>query len=366
MSLNTILATAPLTTTGFHIKATGTTLGNSLIWDNGTNVGIGNTNTSYTLDVSGTGRFTSTLLVSGAATFSSTIGAGGTITIPSDVSGTSGYKINYTSADAGSRSWKIANDSSAYGDFVIQQSTTQSGSTYVNKFIISPSGNVGIGVTPSNGWVNGYALEVGFVGNAVWGRYSNEFHLTNNYYFSASTTSRLYASTAPASDYEQYNGIHTWYTAPSGTINTAVTLTPRMTLANNGNVLIGTTTDFSANSKLQVSGGDIRHYNNTQDAYFQHSGAMTVANGGTLTLNVANGTLVFVTDNNIGDSAIFYCTYASQTVILIADPNSHYAATDTAGRACLYKTNNNTGVAIFKNNLGASRSFTIFQMRNSD
>ena len=32
-------------------------VGNSLIWDNGTNVGIGNTNTSYTLDVSGTSNF---------------------------------------------------------------------------------------------------------------------------------------------------------------------------------------------------------------------------------------------------------------------------------------------------------------------
>ena len=77
MSLNTILATAPLATTGFHLKATGTTIGNSLIWDNGTNVGIGNTNTSYTLDVSGTGRFTSTLLVSGTATFSGFVGING-------------------------------------------------------------------------------------------------------------------------------------------------------------------------------------------------------------------------------------------------------------------------------------------------
>ena len=63
MSTNTILASAPLTSTGFHIKATGTTLGNSLIWDNGTNVGIGNTNTSYTLDVSGTGRFTGNTII---------------------------------------------------------------------------------------------------------------------------------------------------------------------------------------------------------------------------------------------------------------------------------------------------------------
>jgi len=45
-------------TTSYVPKFTGaSTIGNSLIWDNGTNVGIGNTNTSYTLDVTGTGRF---------------------------------------------------------------------------------------------------------------------------------------------------------------------------------------------------------------------------------------------------------------------------------------------------------------------
>ena len=65
MSLNSILATAPLTTTNYVLKATGTTIGNSLIFDNGTNVGIGNTNTSYTLDVSGTGRFTGALTAAG-------------------------------------------------------------------------------------------------------------------------------------------------------------------------------------------------------------------------------------------------------------------------------------------------------------
>jgi hypothetical protein len=61
-------------TTNYHSKWTASgVLGNSLIWDNGTNVGIGNTNTTYTFDVTGTGRFTSTLLVGGAATFSGTL-----------------------------------------------------------------------------------------------------------------------------------------------------------------------------------------------------------------------------------------------------------------------------------------------------
>jgi hypothetical protein len=58
-SLNTKLASAPNTTANYVLKATtSTTIGNSLIFDNGTNVGIGNTNTSFTFDVTGTGRFT--------------------------------------------------------------------------------------------------------------------------------------------------------------------------------------------------------------------------------------------------------------------------------------------------------------------
>ena len=69
MSTNTILATTPLVSTNYLLRATGTTIGNSLIWDNGTNVGIGNTNTTYKLEVTGT------LAVSGAATFSSVVGA---------------------------------------------------------------------------------------------------------------------------------------------------------------------------------------------------------------------------------------------------------------------------------------------------
>jgi hypothetical protein len=73
MSLNTILATAPLATTGFHIKATGTTLGNSLIWDNGTNVGSGNQGTTYTLDVSGSLRSTTSAYF---ATTSGSVGIG--------------------------------------------------------------------------------------------------------------------------------------------------------------------------------------------------------------------------------------------------------------------------------------------------
>ena len=72
----------------------------------------------------------------------------GGILIPSDVAGTSGYKMNYTTNDGGSRSWKMVNDDRTYGDFSIKQSTTQTGSTYATKFLIWSNGNVIInGVT---------------------------------------------------------------------------------------------------------------------------------------------------------------------------------------------------------------------------
>jgi hypothetical protein len=58
----------------------------NMITSTGSAVGIAQTSPSYTLDVSGTGRFTSTLLVSGAATFSSSVGIVG-------AAGTNGSKL---------------------------------------------------------------------------------------------------------------------------------------------------------------------------------------------------------------------------------------------------------------------------------
>ena len=76
----------------------------------------------------------------------------GGILIPSDVAGTSGYKMNYTTNDGGSRSWKMVNDDRTYGDFSIKQSTTQTGSTYATKFLIWSNGNVIINGTTDPGY----------------------------------------------------------------------------------------------------------------------------------------------------------------------------------------------------------------------
>ena len=79
-----------------------------------------------------------TIASTGAATFSSSVTAQG--------GSSSGFVLNYN-ADASSRSWAILNDQVVFGDFQIQQSTTQTGGTRATKFYISSGGNVGVGVS---------------------------------------------------------------------------------------------------------------------------------------------------------------------------------------------------------------------------
>jgi hypothetical protein len=131
----------------------------------------------------------------------------------------------------------------------------------------------------------------------------------------------------------------------------------------NGNILIGTSTDNGA--RLNVVGSTIRHGQSDQNASLFHNGSLSIGNGSTVTLSVANGSLVFVSENNTGDGALFFCGYKSATITLISDPNNRYAVSDTAGRGCLFKSAN-TGDVTFKNNLGSTLSFTFYQIKNSD
>ena len=152
MSTNTILASAPLTSTGYHLKANGTTLGNSLIWDNGTNVGIGNTNTSYTLDVSGTGRFTGNVGV-GSGTLNTYTGYS-VLTINNSTTG-SVLDLNRS----GVRTGTFYADTSGVGFGALTATNLDifTGNSYINfqtngaeRMRITSAGDVGIGATPTS------------------------------------------------------------------------------------------------------------------------------------------------------------------------------------------------------------------------
>jgi hypothetical protein len=79
---------------------------------------------------------------SGAATFSSSVtantGAYGAV---------GGFVVNYSGASTSSRSWRMITEQAVFGDFSIQQSTTQTGSTYTDRLYINPTGSVGMGTT---------------------------------------------------------------------------------------------------------------------------------------------------------------------------------------------------------------------------
>ncbi|CAK0764518.1 hypothetical protein CCP3SC1AL1_3560002 [Gammaproteobacteria bacterium] len=144
MSLNTILATTPLTTTNFHLKATGTTIGNSLIWDNGTNVGIGNTNTSYTLDVSGTIRATGSIY--GDVGFRTKSFNGYLLKNDADSGNLGGLvRRSYWAGGAALDTQIFAE--TGYGIYLNVNGSVTSGIT------ITSAGNVGIGTSsPASGW----------------------------------------------------------------------------------------------------------------------------------------------------------------------------------------------------------------------
>jgi hypothetical protein len=156
-SLNTKLATAPNTTSNYVLRATSsTTIGNSTIQDDGTNVAIGTTPGTYKLNVSGTGNFTGALTGT-SATFSGIV----QMATGSQVMSSGLLKLGIASGNAGAAfqllgwssgtNWQI--DTAYIGNgFNITPSTTSGGTTFTTPaFSISNTANIGIGtITPSN------------------------------------------------------------------------------------------------------------------------------------------------------------------------------------------------------------------------
>jgi len=116
--------------------------------------------------------------------------------------------------------------------------------------VLSDSGNLGLGVTPS-AWVSGRpAFEE--IGGAVWSFGTANFYSLQNTYFDG--VGFKYKNTAAASMYQQGSGIHYWYNAPSGTAGNAITFTQAMTLDASGNLGIGGSP--AGDFRLTVTGND--------------------------------------------------------------------------------------------------------------
>jgi hypothetical protein len=195
---------------------------------------------------------------SGAATFSA-----GTLNIPQYAgafSGTTNRLTKFTS-------------SSAIGDSTIRE----------------VSGNVGFGVNPSAWGSNYFPLQT--QGGALWSFNSTFIDVWQNAYFNG--TSSIYLTTAQASYFRQTEGMHQWFTAPSGTAGNVVTFTQRMTLTNDGNLGIGITApiavlhvikDGSGNANTSITGSMLILSRTTgagENIAFRNTGTSTGISGTT-------------------------------------------------------------------------------------
>jgi hypothetical protein len=205
-------------TTNYLPKFTGaSTIGNSQIFDNGTNVGIGTATPSYKLDISG------------AIQTSVASGNGSLYINNSSLSGKFWTLIPETSSGETNLLWY-------YG-----------GAGASVKMNLTNTGNLGLGVTPSAWGAAFRALQIGGI-TSLYTESSIATKLVNNSFFS--DANRYYAN-GEASQYVQQFGTHLWYNAPSGTAGNAISFTQAMTLDASGRLGIGTT---SPDARLHLSG----------------------------------------------------------------------------------------------------------------
>jgi hypothetical protein len=132
--------------------------------------------------------------------------------------------------------------------------------------------NLGVGVTPSAWSLSGLqALQV--KNGSLYG-YVNELGMQANCYYSSGWK---YITTGLASQYQQNGGVHSWYTAVSGTANAAISFTQAMTLREDGNLGIGTS---SPSTKLDVRSAIGTSVDNVQNVLVVDTTSFATGNGG--------------------------------------------------------------------------------------
>ena len=297
--------TNPVTGTGtsnYHVKFTGTsTVGNSLIWDNGTNIGIGNTNTTYTLDVTGTGRFT------------------GDVTVGSILQNTYHYFRSY----AGTGTQQIG---------VIGSNNTKNGGylKIINDDTVAGTRGIRLGIN-NNGTAPGSGTDILTVtdgGNVAIGRTSaSELLSVNNPFTTLGGLYPLIVSEAGA----VLGGIYSTYetSSPVGAglafkvYKQNVGLTEAVRITNGGQLLVNTTTSIYASTNrgvIEVNGYSTSllglTINGTDGGYLYHggtdlsvwnskNGAMLFATNGLERMRLTNSGYLYVGGTSISNNPKF-------------------------------------------------------------
>ena len=262
-SLNTKLATAPNVSANYVLKATtSTTIGNSLIFDNGTNVAIGTTT-----PLSG-GNDAKWLTLDGTS-------YGGGI-----ISSVNGTAKSYSYFDNTSSCYVIQGTAST--GFLVRTDNTE-------RLRITSSGNVGIG---TNSPVGKLDINTGANSNIV---ISNDSVDTgyNIVSLNGTRTKGSYAGIAGGG-----TGDNNLYlnSGSNVIVQTGGSYTQRMTITSSGNVGIGTT---SPNATLSIYGATTAYMNfrNATNISSTFGFVIEATNNETELWNYANGYMRFGTNN---------------------------------------------------------------------
>ena len=154
--------------------------------------------------------------------------------------GSAGYGITVAASSQTGATYQIGIDSNSALAIYDSAATAQ-------RLVLSNSGNLGLGVTPS-AWATLKAIEIAGAGNTVSGNGTSALFLSNNAYFNSGW--KYANSSAAASQINISSGSMAFNIASSGTAGNAITFTQAMTLDADGDLGIGTT---SPRVRLQVT-----------------------------------------------------------------------------------------------------------------
>jgi len=182
--------------------------------------------------------------------------------------------VNSASSNAAARNWMMASNWNAFGDLCFVQGSSIGVKPDTIRMQLDPSGNMGLGVTPS-AWVAAVkGLQINTYG--AIGASTANMNMYGNLFSSSSGTA--YLGNGYGNLLQMASGQFVFYQAGNNVsgAGAAATITQAMTLDASGNLLVGTTTTIT---------GVVGTFQNSSNTFRNFVVSNTVATGNSGTIN---------------------------------------------------------------------------------